>query len=66
MKLYEGKNNEIRRVMRKFSLRVNRLIRTAYGPYTLGQVPNPNDLVEVPVSPVIRKILYQYYKDRTQ
>ena len=25
MKLYEGKNNEIRRVMRKFSLRVNRL-----------------------------------------
>jgi 23S rRNA pseudouridine2605 synthase len=25
MKLYEGKNNEIRRVMRKLSLRVNRL-----------------------------------------
>lgn len=25
MKLYEGKNNEIRRVMRKQSLRVNRL-----------------------------------------
>ena len=25
MKLYECKNNEIRRVMRKFSLRVNRL-----------------------------------------
>lgn len=27
MKLYEGKNNEIRRVMRKMSLRVNRLQR---------------------------------------
>lgn len=25
MKLYEGKNNEIRNVMRKYSLRVNRL-----------------------------------------
>ncbi len=25
MKLFEGKNNEIRRVMRKHSLRVNRL-----------------------------------------
>jgi 23S rRNA pseudouridine2605 synthase len=25
MKLYSGKNNEIRRVMRKYSLRVNRL-----------------------------------------
>ena len=27
IKLYEGKNNEIRRVMRKLSLRVNRLQR---------------------------------------
>lgn len=44
MKLYEGKNNEIRRVMRKLSLRVNRLIRMTYGPYTMGLVPNPNDL----------------------
>lgn len=44
MKLYEGKNNEIRRVMRKQSLRVNRLKRTSYGPYTLGLVPNPGDL----------------------
>lgn len=25
IKMYEGKNNEIRRLMRKFSLRVNRL-----------------------------------------
>jgi 16S rRNA U516 pseudouridylate synthase RsuA-like enzyme len=33
--------------MHKFSLRVNRLIRTQYGPYTIGMVPNPNDLVEV-------------------
>lgn len=64
MKLYEGKNNEIRRVMRKFSLRVNRLIRTQYGPYTLGQVPNPNDLAEVSVSSEIRKLMYRYYKER--
>lgn len=28
MKLFEGKNNEIRKVMRKHSLRVNRLKRT--------------------------------------
>jgi len=44
MKLYEGKNNEIRRVMRKYSLRVNRLKRERYGPYTLELIPNPNDL----------------------
>jgi 23S rRNA pseudouridine2605 synthase len=44
MKLFEGKNNEIRRVMRKHSLRVNRLKRVQYGPYTLQHIPNPNDL----------------------
>ena len=49
LKLYEGKNNEIRRVMRKFSLRVNRLQRVKFGPYTMGSVPEPNDLQEVPV-----------------
>ena len=36
IKMWEGKNNEIRRLMRKFSLRVNRLQRVRYGPYTLG------------------------------
>lgn len=64
MKLYEGKNNEIRRVMRKLSLRVNRLIRVSYGPYTLGLVPEPNDLVEVSVSDEIHRLLYRYYKSR--
>ena len=65
MKLYEGKNNEIRRVMRKMSLRVNRLQRVQYGPYTLGQVPEPNDLREVPIVASIRRIMYQYYRSRT-
>ena len=65
MKLFEGKNNEIRRVMRKFSLRVNRLQRVRYGPYSLGEVPNPNDLQEVPVLAPIERLMYQYLKDRT-
>jgi pseudouridine synthase len=65
MKLYEGKNNEIRRVMRKLSLRVNRLIRVQYGPYSLGMVPEPNDLAEVSVCDEIRRLLYRYYKART-
>ena len=64
MKLFEGKNNEIRRVMRKFSLRVNRLQRVRYGPYTLGEVPSPNDLQEVPVLAPIERIMYKYLKDR--
>jgi len=66
MKLHQGKNNEIRKVMRKFSLRVNRLIRVTYGPYSLGLVPNPNDLREVSITPEIRKIMYKYFKERTQ
>ena len=64
MKLHEGKNNEIRRVMRKYSLRVNRLIRVSYGPYTIGLVPEPNKLAEVSVQPEIRRLLYRYYKSR--
>ena len=52
--------------MRKFSLRVNRLIRVQYGPYTLGSVPEPNNLQEVTVTKSIQRLMYQYYRDRTK
>jgi 23S rRNA pseudouridine2605 synthase len=38
VQLYEGKNREIRRVMTHLNLRVGRLIRTAYGPFSLGEL----------------------------
>ena len=66
IKMWEGKNNEIRRVMRKFSLRVNRLQRVRYGPYTLGQVGDPNSIIEVPIVASIRRIMHNYYRDRVQ
>ncbi|KMK66752.1 pseudouridine synthase [Puniceibacterium sp. IMCC21224] len=44
--LREGKNREIRRAMEDIGLSVNRLIRTSYGPFQLGQL-KPGGVEEV-------------------
>lgn len=47
LRLTEGKNREIRRLMRHYELRVRRLQRTAFGPHTLSAVPARGQVVEV-------------------
>ena len=46
MTLTEGKNREVRRVLEFFDLEVNRLIRTRYGPFELGDLP-PGKVLEI-------------------
>jgi 23S rRNA pseudouridine2605 synthase len=58
----EGKNREVRRVLEHLGLKVNRLIRTAYGPFELGDL-EPGAVAEAPPR-VIRELLGEVLGDR--
>jgi len=53
--LKDGKNREVRKVMAHIGLQVNRLIRTAYGPFQLGSLP-PGEATEVPPNTLKEKL----------
>ncbi|MET0250883.1 MAG: pseudouridine synthase [Novosphingobium sp.] len=51
--LAEGKNREVRRVLEHLGLKISRLIRVAYGPFGLGDLPR-GAAVELPAKEVER------------
>jgi len=57
--LTEGKNREVRKLMAHLGLEVNRLIRTAFGPFQLGQLPKGS--CEEVMGHVLRDQLGSYF-----
>lgn len=55
LSLTEGKNREVRKLMEHLDLRVNRLIRTAYGPFQLGKLER-GAIEEVPSKQLVEQI----------
>jgi 23S rRNA pseudouridine2605 synthase len=60
--IHEGKNREVRNIMAHLGLRVTRLVRVAYGPFRLGDLPR-GGVEEVPRS-VLRSSLKRYFEGK--
>lgn len=56
----EGKNREVRRVLESIGLKVNRLIRTSYGPFELGNI-DQGVVYEVPQK-TLKQRIPEYFK----
>lgn len=55
VRLTEGKNREVRKALEHVGLKVNRLIRTQYGPFELGDL-RPGAVVEIPAKELQEKL----------
>ncbi len=55
VELSEGKNREVRKALEAIDLQVNRLIRTAYGPFDLGDL-SPGAIEEVPAETLLAEL----------
>lgn len=57
--IHEGKNREVRKIMTHLGLAVTRLIRIAFGPFSLGELKE-GEIKEVP-SPLLTKLLSDFF-----
>lgn len=60
MTLFEGKNREIRKILSHFCLKISKLIRVQYGPYSLEGIPK-GKFKEVKIT----KEIYENYRRNT-
>ena len=59
--LQEGKNREVKRICEHLGLQVNRLIRTSFGPFVLGELPR-GGIEEVPTRAMKSSIGEKFFK----
>jgi len=58
----EGKNREVRNIMAYLGLKVTRLVRVAFGPFSLGTLPREG-IEEIPQR-VLRKSLRKFFSEK--
>lgn len=66
IKSYNNSISDIRNVFERLSLRINRIIRTDYGPFRIGKLKNPGDVMETHIPKILNTYLYFRYKEKMQ
>ena len=66
LKSYDNSISNIRNVFERLSLRINRIIRTDYGPFRIGKLKNPGDIIETHIPSSVNTYMYYRYKEKLQ
>jgi 16S rRNA U516 pseudouridylate synthase RsuA-like enzyme len=66
LKTYDNSLVNIRDVFTRLSLRVNRIIRMDYGPFSIGRVKQPGAITEIEIPRDINYLLMQRLKEKAQ
>ena len=58
--------SDIRNIFERLSLRINRIIRTDYGPFRLAKLKSPGDVLETNIPKILNTYLYFKYQEKMQ